>query len=144
MSAIQLLKQRTYLFCFDLATHFFFQKLNRRYGPSLRKQPSSLVLAAGDVLQGRTSATQRQKFHTVDVKSVQNPVTSADWTTEQLDCFSYCLLMKDRRQEATKVKCKQNESTTKHSLFVEFILLQKKNLSLTCWNSTANEPNSLP
>ena len=42
----------------------------------------SLLFAAGDVQRGGTSATQRQKFHTEDVKSVQNPVRSADWSTE--------------------------------------------------------------
>ena len=35
-----------------------------------------------DVSRGGTSATQRQKFHTDDVKSVRNPVRSADWSTE--------------------------------------------------------------
>ena len=34
-----------------------------------------------DVSQGGTSATQRQKFHTDDVKSVRNAVISADWTS---------------------------------------------------------------
>ena len=43
---------------------------------------SSSLLAAGDVPRGGTSATQRQKFHTDDVKSVPNPVRSADWSTE--------------------------------------------------------------
>ena len=42
---------------------------------------SSLV-APGDVSRGGTSATQRQKFHTDDVKSVRNPVRRADWSTE--------------------------------------------------------------
>ena len=42
----------------------------------------SSLFAAGDVSRGGTSATQRQKFHTDDVKSVQNPVRSADWSTE--------------------------------------------------------------
>ena len=46
----------------------------------LRKQP--FLLAAGDVWRGGKSSTQRQKFHTDDVKSVRNPVISADWTTE--------------------------------------------------------------
>ena len=35
-----------------------------------------------DVSRGGMSATQRQKFHTDDVKSVRNPVRSADWSTE--------------------------------------------------------------
>ena len=35
-----------------------------------------------DVSRGITSATQRQKFHTDDVKSVRNSVRSADWSTE--------------------------------------------------------------
>ena len=34
------------------------------------------------VSRGGTSATQRQKFHTEDLKSVRNPVRSAYWTTE--------------------------------------------------------------
>ena len=37
---------------------------------------------AGDVSRRGTSATQQQKFHTDDVKSVRNPVRSADWSTE--------------------------------------------------------------
>ena len=35
-----------------------------------------------DVSHRRTSVTQRQKFHTDHVKSVWNPVRSADWSTE--------------------------------------------------------------
>ena len=66
----------------------------------------SSLLAAGEIWRGGTSATQRQKFHTDDVKSVRNPVRSADWSTEQLHCFSYCLRMTDKRQRATKIKCK--------------------------------------
>ena len=42
----------------------------------------SSLFAAGDVSRGGTSATQRQKFHTDDVKSVRNPVRSADWSME--------------------------------------------------------------
>ena len=38
----------------------------------------SSLFAAGDVFCGGTSATQRQKFHTDDLKSVQNPVRGAD------------------------------------------------------------------
>ena len=70
--------------------------------------------------------TQRQKFHTDDVKSVQNPVTSADRSTEQLHCFaivSYCLRMTDNRQKSTKVKCNCEEFLTKQSIFVEYSLL---------------------
>ena len=40
------------------------------------------LFAAGDVSRGGTSVTQRQKFHADDVKSVWNPVSSADWSTE--------------------------------------------------------------
>ena len=42
----------------------------------------SSLFPAGDVSRGGTSATQRQKFHTDDVKSVRNLVRSADWLTE--------------------------------------------------------------
>ena len=42
----------------------------------------SSLFAAGDVSRGGTSATQRQKFHTDDIKYVQNPVRNPDWSTE--------------------------------------------------------------
>ena len=42
----------------------------------------SSLFASGDVWRGGTSLTQRQKFHTDEVKSVRNPVRSADWSTE--------------------------------------------------------------
>ena len=42
----------------------------------------SSLFASGDVSRGGTSATQRQKFHTDDVKYVQNPVRSPDWSME--------------------------------------------------------------
>ena len=42
----------------------------------------SSLFAAGDVSRGGTSATQWQKFHTDDVKSVRNPVRRADWSAE--------------------------------------------------------------
>ena len=48
----------------------------------LWKQP--FLLAAGDVWRGGKSSTLRQKFHTDGVKSVRNPVISADWTTKYL------------------------------------------------------------
>jgi len=37
--------------------------------------------------------------------------------------------MTDKRQKATKVKCKREESLTKQSIFVEYSLLYKKHLS---------------
>ena len=37
--------------------------------------------------------------------------------------------MTDKRQKATKVKGKRDESLTKQSIFVEYILLLKKHLS---------------
>ena len=43
------------------------------------KNRFSSLLAAGDLSQGRCSATQRQNLHTDEVKSVRNPVRSADW-----------------------------------------------------------------
>ena len=76
-----------------------------------------------DVSRGVTSATQPQKFHNDDVKSVRNPVINADWTTEYLLCFSYCLRMTDKRQKAKKVKRKRDESTAKQSVFVQYIIL---------------------
>ena len=69
----------------------------------------SSLFAAEDASCEGTSATQRQKFHTDDVKFVRNLVKSADWSTEWLHCFSYSLLMTDKRQKATNVKCKGDE-----------------------------------
>ena len=83
----------------------------------------SQLFATGDISRGEKSATQRQKFHTDDVKSVRNPVRSADWSTEWLHCFSYCLRMTDKRQKATKDKCKREESLTKQSIFIEYSVL---------------------
>ena len=75
--------------------------------------------------------TQRQKFHTDDVKSVRNLVRIADWLKGQLHCFSYCLRMTDKRQKATKVKCtlKHEESLTKQSILFCGIQSFKKHLS---------------
>ena len=58
-----------------------------------------------DVSRGGTSATQRRKFHTDDEKSVQNPVRSANWSTEQFHCSSHCLQMttKDKRRQRPNV-----------------------------------------
>ena len=67
----------------------------------------SSLFAAGDVSRGGTSATQRQKFHTDDVKSVRYPVRSADWSTEKLHCFSYCLPMTDERPQRSNANAKR-------------------------------------
>ena len=85
----------------------------------------SFLLVAKDVSPGGTSATQRQKFHTNDIKSVWNLVRSSDWSTYQVYCFNDCLQMTDKRQKATKFKCKRDESITKQSVFLEYILLSK-------------------
>ena len=37
--------------------------------------------------------------------------------------------MTNKRQKATKVNCKRDESLTKQSMFMEFSLLEKKHLS---------------
>ena len=37
--------------------------------------------------------------------------------------FRYCLLVTDKEQKATKLKCKHDESITKQSIFVEYIPL---------------------
>ena len=47
--------------------------------------PCSLPL--GDVSRGGTSATQWQKLHADDVKSVQNLVITTDWTMEYSHSF---------------------------------------------------------
>ena len=52
--------------------------------------------------------------------------------------------MTDKRQKATKVKCECNESITKQSIFVEYILLWKKQLSLILLELFADEHNTFP
>ena len=47
--------------------------------------PCSLPL--GDVSRGGTSATQWQKLHADDIKSVQNLVITTDWTMEYSHSF---------------------------------------------------------
>ena len=42
----------------------------------------STLVTAGDVSRGGTSATQRQKSHTDEVKYVRNPVRSPAWSKE--------------------------------------------------------------
>ena len=72
--------------------------------PSLRTADvSSRSSLLRDVSRRGTSATQRQKFHTDDAKSVRNPVRSANWSTEKFHCFSYCLRMTDKRPQRSNV-----------------------------------------
>ena len=117
--------------CFQLKT-FSFEWLNI-YSCSQELACENIrfssLFAAGDVSRGGASASQRQKFHTDDVKFVRNPVRSADWSTEQLHCFSYCLRITDKRQKASKIKCKREESLANQSIFVEYTRLQKKRWS---------------
>ena len=52
--------------------------------------------------------------------------------------------MTDKRQKATKVKCKREEFLTKQSVFVEYSLLQKKHLSFAGVHWQNDEHNTLP
>ena len=91
----------------------------------IKNQTDFLIREKADCKQ----ASAEEHLRTDDVNSVRNPVRRADWSTEQLHCFSYCLRMTDKRQKATKVKCKREESPTKQSIFVSYSLLCKKHLS---------------
>ena len=78
---------------------------------SLRKHPFLLALRRWGHFARRNvsdSATQRQKFHTDDVKSVQNPVRSADWSTQQLHFLAivYEWQTKDKRPQRSNVNAK--------------------------------------
>ena len=96
---------------------------------SLRKHPFLLTLRRWGRFARRNVCDSATEIPTDDVKSVRNPVRSADWSTQQFHCFSYCLWMTDKKQKATKVKCKRKESLTKQSIFVEYKLLLKKHLN---------------
>ena len=52
----------------------------------------------GNVSRKGTSATQRQKLHTGDIKSVQNFVVSTDWMTEYSHSFSKDLQWNNQSQ----------------------------------------------
>ena len=95
-------------------TLFLFQYFTLTADTSARLSPLR------NVSRGGKSAAQRQKFQSDDTKSVQSLVRRANWLTEWLHCFSFCLWMTDKRQKAAKVKCKCNESLTKQSIFVEW------------------------
>ena len=116
------------------------------WGHSLRKHPFLLALRCWGHFAQRNicESVTVEKFHTDDVKSVQNLVRSADWSTEQLHCCSYCLQMTDKRQTATKVKCKREESLTKQSIFVEYSLLQKKHMGFGGASWQNDEHNTFP
>ena len=97
------------VFLFGLSvTQCILVKSTAMHSVAYENNRFSSLFVTGDVLRRGMSATQRQKFHTDDVKSVRNPVRSADWSTGQIHCFSYWLRMTvltDKRQKATKVKC---------------------------------------
>ena len=57
----------------------------------------SSLIATWDISPEGTSAPQRQKFHTDDVKAIRNLSRSSIY------CFSYCLRRTDKRQTVTWV-----------------------------------------
>ena len=52
--------------------------------------------------------------------------------------------MTDKRQKAKKVKCKQEESLTKQSIFVQYSLLWKKHLSFAGARGEINATKRFP
>ena len=98
-------------------------ELLRPFARSLSLQTADLSPRSSplrNVSRGGLSATERQKFHTDDSKSVRNPVRSANWSTEEFHCSSYCLRMTEKGQKAA---CKRDKSLTKQSICVEYSLL---------------------
>ena len=60
---------------------------------------------------------------------------------------SYIVLaigMTDKRQKATKVKCKREESLTKQSIFLECMQSPLEEAFEFYWSSLADEHNTLP
>ena len=93
---------------------------------SPRKHPFLLTLRRWGRFARRNFCDSATEISSWWRKSVWNPVRSAGWSTEKLHCFSYCLrltVLTDKRQKATEVKCKCEESLTKQSIFVEYSLL---------------------
>ena len=97
---------------------------------SLRVQPSLLAPWCEGSFTGKMSASQWQKCHIDDIKSVQNLVRSSHWSKHYFDSFCDCLRIADKTQKVTKVKCKGHKSFAKQSIFLEYIyVLQRKRLS---------------
>ena len=70
------------LFVFIQQPFFFFKNETKAMEAIVcENRRASSLPAAGDVSQGRTSATQRQKFHTDDVKSVR--ISAMDPTSQE-------------------------------------------------------------
>ena len=86
---------------------------------SLRVQPSFLSPWCEGCFTGKMSASQWQKCHIDDIKSVQNLVRNSHWSKYYFYSFCYCLRITDKTQKITKVKCKYDKSTTKQSKFLE-------------------------
>ena len=109
---------------------------------SLRKQPSSLLLAAWNVSPGETPVRQRQKFHTDDIQINQASIWSGaliGWCGSYIVSASYCLT--SDRQKATKVKyIKCDKSITKQLFSMEW----NKKAFWFCWSSLADEHKTLP
>ena len=72
--------------------------LNCSIAQPVKTDLSLCSLPLGDVSQGGTSATQRQKLHTDDIKSVQNLVISTDWMMECSHSFSKDLQWNNQSQ----------------------------------------------
>ena len=76
---------------------------------SLRKHPFLLALCRWGCFMRRNvcdSATEIPYWW-------RKICPESGWSTEKLHCSSFCLRMIDKRQKATKVKCKSEESLTK-------------------------------
>ena len=103
----------------------------------------SFLLVAEDVSPGGTSATQRQKFHTNDIKSVWNLVWSSDWSTYQLYCFNDCLRMttKDKRPQSPSVNVM---NLLQNSQYSQNIFFFRNSFFEFCWSSFAKDQKTLP
>ena len=67
----------------ELTRKFSFKKTeNEKKKKACENSRFSSLFPAEDVSRGIASSTQRQKFHTDDVKFVRNPIRSADWSTK--------------------------------------------------------------
>ena len=104
----------------------------------------SFLLVAKDILPGGTSATQRQKFHTNDIKAVWNLVRRSDWSTYWLYCFNNCLRID--RQKATKFKCSNVNvmNLLQNSQYSQNIFLFRNSSFEFCWSSFAKDHKTLP
>ena len=126
-----------------------FQGIKRRLGkPShkkeqgLRKQPFFLAPRRWRRFARRNVATQRQIFHTDDVKSVRNPVITADWRRSSSIVLAIVYEWQTTIKRLQRSNVNAMDLTKQFSICGIYSFLEEA--FDFCWSSFADEHNTLP